>query len=135
MRTIALLVGLTLRFGAPLPERDSSSTTLPPVCELGETSRAFGSMACMSCHDGSIAAHVGGLGEAGSGRHPVDVDYQEAVLKHPDSYRPLGLLPSPVTLEQGKLTCTTCHAAASSEPGHTSLPMERSRLCLACHLY
>jgi predicted CXXCH cytochrome family protein len=134
MRLIAMLVGIVVRVGAPLGD-DESAGTLPPMCELRAPPRSGTSLGCMSCHDGSVAAHVGGLDERGSGRHPVDVDYEAVALQHPESYRAPGALPSSVVLTQGMLTCATCHSARSSEPGHTALPMERSRLCLACHLY
>jgi len=34
----------------------------------------------------------------------------------------------------GKVACTTCHAPDSREPGHPAVTMERSAMCLACHV-
>lgn len=134
MRTLSMLLPLLVKFGAPLPESASSSNPLPTVCVLSASERRTDSAVCMSCHDGSVAPEVGGF-DVGSGRHPVDIDYESIAMRRPDAYTPAAWLPSSVMLRDGKLTCTTCHAAASTEPAHTSLTMERSRLCLACHVY
>jgi predicted CXXCH cytochrome family protein len=109
-------------------------------CALGRVSRRSATTAtCLSCHDGLSASGIGysSPGVAGArfahGSHPVDVDYNRASMKPQAQYRPLSALPSSLVLTDGKVTCVTCHDGSSSEPAHTSLPMDRSRLCFGCH--
>lgn len=134
---IAMLIALV---GAP--------AQLPEVCELpnampGRTPTS----ACMGCHDGTIGPLANVLFPAtledfpseahdpGSGAHPVDLDYQAAALRQPSSLTPLAALPREVMLQDGKITCLTCHHPDSRERFRVSLSMERSALCLSCHRY
>ena len=77
----------------------------PALCSACHTSDAGGRDAlsfggnvwllCKSCHDGRLAAREG---------HPVDLKPSAAVLE---------TIPSSFPLQDGKLTCLTCHDVAS----------------------
>jgi len=110
------------------------------ACALGRVSRRSASTAsCLSCHDGLSASGIaysspGVLGAGfAHGSHPVDVDYDRATLKPFARYRPMASLPASLVLPEGKVTCVTCHDGSSPEAAHTSMPMDRSRLCFGCH--
>lgn len=109
------------------------------ACALGRVSRRTATTAsCLACHDGISAGGVnyGGPGMAqgySHGSHPVDVDYNLASLKPHTKFQPLSALPSSIVLQDGKVTCTSCHDGSSPEAHHTAMPMYRSRLCYGCH--
>lgn len=135
---LAILIVLAGRVPAPAPE----------VCELvnampGRTP----SSSCMGCHDGTIGpvanvifpstleGFVNTPHDPGSSSHPVDLDYDASAQRQPGSLTPSGALPSEVVLQEGKLTCVTCHHPDSTQPFRTSLSMDASALCIACHRY
>lgn len=109
------------------------------ACALGRVSRKTATTAsCLACHDGISAGGVsyGGPGLAAGyshGSHPVDVDYNLASLKPYTRFHPLAALPPSLVLPDGKVTCVTCHDGSSAEASHTSMTMNRSRLCFGCH--
>jgi len=106
------------------------------TCELARSPRAAtGSRGCLLCHDGTLThAALPGPRLAGEllANHPVGVDY-EAARASDRWLRPSAQLPREMPLVNGRIECTTCHDARSSEPMKTALPMTRSRLCFACH--
>jgi hypothetical protein len=85
------------------------------------------SIGCIVCHDGSVAPVV-------ELSHPVDLNYADILLKKPGVLSP-GPLPTELVLNNGLVTCATCHDGNSTEPGHTAMPMDRSQMCFACHPY
>ncbi len=102
------------------------------------------SSGCLGCHDGtaggnvlsgprSQAANLSALdlshdsGEPMLGvDHPVDVHYPLSS----DSFVPLAQLDPRLLLDDGRVTCRTCHPSTTAS---LSLPMARSELCLGCH--
>lgn len=133
---IALLIALV---GEPAPA--------PEVCQLSvATPGKTPTSACMGCHDGSVAAMAdvsfpaapGFAGEphdSGNGAHPIDLDYEASAQRRPGSFTPVSALPREVTLQDGKITCLTCHRPDSQERFRVSLSMDGSGLCLSCHRY
>jgi predicted CXXCH cytochrome family protein len=90
---------------------------------------------CGECH-AEEAGEAGGGPPAqgpshvfgGSGTtHPVEVEYPSQQR----GYHPKEDLESDLVLIDGRMTCLTCH---SPEPTRELvLPMEQSKLCIACH--
>lgn len=116
------------------------------------------SLACLSCHDGTIAlgellsrqasiAMTGGvtvmpagntnLGTDLSDDHPVSINYTSAL-----SVARNGELADPATLKgkvrldgQGRLQCTACHDPHDNSNGKfLVVPNTASALCLTCHI-
>jgi predicted CXXCH cytochrome family protein len=104
------------------------------ACELRLADRARTPSAhCVACHDGSTALGTplkrhpdGGAG------HPVEVDYLRAFARRPGLHPPAAL-PADLPLVDGKVSCTTCHDARSSERGKPAVTTRYAALCLACH--
>lgn len=114
------------------------------VCDLPRAiPGALSTRSCMACHDGSVASRADVRLPAASwwpepeaaqeGSHPVDVDYEEAALRRPGSLVAQALLPPTVQLLGGRVTCLSCHHPDSAQRFRTSLPMDGSALCRACH--
>jgi predicted CXXCH cytochrome family protein len=108
------------------------------ICGLRTRSRwVQTSESCVACHDGAIGDVVhasfpalgAGIGES----HPVEVAYDEVVVRAPGRYRARAELPRALWLPGGRVTCTTCHDGASSEPARVAMPLAASRLCFGCH--
>jgi predicted CXXCH cytochrome family protein len=107
-----------------------------------------GSLICLSCHDGSVAADTYG-GTTGDiamstgsivGRnrdlrqdHPVGVGYPD----HDPGYHPRAQVEAAgrVPLPQGRVECLSCHDVHNQFGVEKLLVMsnKRSALCLACH--
>ena len=122
-------IALVLASGPAHAETSSAGslggTSSGGSCLLGRVDRqAATTSLCLSCHDGTVAAHRDG--------HPVDIVYEVAVARNP-RLRTRYELSRRLALPDGKISCVTCHDGASSEPMHTSLPMSRSALCFGCH--
>lgn len=136
------VLALALSAIDPITGLDTDVCTLPRV-----DPESASSPGCYSCHDGSIgpaadvtfAPTVEGLSElshrAGLGTHPVDVDYEAAVLRRPGALVPLALLRRELVLPQGRVACVTCHNPGSREKYHVPITLSASALCLACHQY
>ena len=84
---------------------------------------------CAGCHDGMLQAlHV---------EHASWVDYRTASATR--QLRAIEAVPPEIVLADDDggqpvmVSCTSCHAGASSYPKHVALPTERSALCLGCH--
>lgn len=89
---------------------------------------------CSGCHDATIASPVEvalgtRAGEVGSlaGSHPVDVAYPS----NDPGYRPAFELDKRLVLENGNVTCRTCHGG--TDPATRYLSVEPATLCLECH--
>jgi len=105
------------------------------TCGLRGADRATArSRWCLSCHDGSLAPHVGSRlgGGMEAGTHPVDVSYREAASRNRRLHAQFQVSQR-LSLPDGKVTCLSCHDGASGQPKHVALPMARSELCFACH--
>ncbi len=115
--------------------------------------------ACMQCHDGSRAGRVH-LKAAGGGvqyrgqmivGHPVGMEYRRFASRNPGVFVRPEKLDKRVVLENGDVTCLSCHRArprASSPQTTASLGPDRgactadtgyttgttqTSLCMACH--
>lgn len=102
-------------------------------CALPRVDRArTSSQACMACHDGTAGAGIAfEMRPGGNGMsHPVEVDYAAAFARRPGEYVPPGAIRADVPLVDGKVSCTSCHDAASPHPKRAVDPV---RLCHACH--
>jgi len=90
---------------------------------------------CISCHDGKTAKHVSFC--------TVKCDYSSshAVLKkYPpagkaDKFAPAAVLQAKgIQLENGKVTCISCHDLRKTGRNHLVMDNKQSRLCFACHV-
>ena len=108
---------------------------------LGESSRQ-----CLSCHDGSIAGDTGTMnlegkssgiwrhnGYTGSNSHPIGIDYRRAYRKNSREITEVSMLPSVITLPEGKVECVSCHNLYSKNESLLTVSNNGSRLCLSCH--
>lgn len=103
------------------------------------------SLACLSCHDGTLATKAevkSGTWRHGSafssgydsqGSHPIGVTYRRA-MKRGRLHSMKGLNPK-IKLINGKVGCTSCHDIYSKQGKMLVMSNEGSRLCLACHDY
>jgi predicted CXXCH cytochrome family protein len=91
--------------------------------------------ACISCHDGKAAKHVSFC--------TVKCDYSSshAVLKkYPPpgkaaSYAPVAALQAKgIKLEDGKVTCISCHDLRKTGRYHLVMDNKQSKLCFVCHV-
>ena len=89
---------------------------------------------CILCHDGFTATYITMCVNNCNRRnsHPVLRDYP------PDGkqkeYFSLETISSRgVPLEDGKITCISCHELRNNTPFHLRFDNYRSRLCFACH--
>jgi predicted CXXCH cytochrome family protein len=125
-RLLALSAAAALAAGAG-PAAGADPCALATADRLQATSRD-----CLACHDGSVAsAPVGG--SARGGHHPIDLDYARAAASNP-RLATLFEVSRSLVLPSGQVSCVTCHDGASTQPMHTALTMDRSRLCTGCHL-
>lgn len=135
------------------PEAQAATTA---AVRFPSTSRAD---ACMQCHDGSAARQVH-LKPAGTPMqyrgqltvgHPVGMDYERYAVKNPSTYTSAAKLDKRVVLEEGAVTCLSCHRPKSQTPsvpiseltqtadescnvdsGYTTGPSQTG-LCMTCH--
>lgn len=92
---------------------------------------------CLSCHDGAVAPAVGislqpsqHSAAAGAENHPIDVAYPD--LR--PGFRTRADLDPRLMLDNGRVTCKTCHASGGTDGGSLAMTTAGSQLCLACHL-
>lgn len=139
-------------FGAAA-ERSASQAAKLPVGAQAEQ--------CIACHNGSRAMHIAlkradsPLHYAGarSADHPVGMYYANYVRQNPATYVAMSNLDPRVTLENGAVTCITCHETRSKPQHRTSrndsvavvssttcsatsrltTGSSRSQLCMSCH--
>lgn len=90
---------------------------------------------CISCHDGSAAKHVSFCTVRCdfSGGHSVLKRYPPAgKAAH---YAPAAAVRARgVKLENGMVTCISCHDLRNTSRDHLIMDNAGSRLCLVCHL-
>lgn len=101
-----------------------------------EVDVAAGSRTCLECHDGSAMSRpvtycTVDCGFADS--HAIDKDYpppgREAEFVPLDAVNRGG-----VRLDQGKITCVSCHDLKNGARHHLALSNAGSGLCLTCHI-
>lgn len=113
---------------------------------------------CLSCHSGELASDVHapriGAGFRQKSNHPIGMMYESSAMKKPMEYVPLSQLNRNIILENGRVTCISCHLLkkpgqnngqmAQSEPGgdislrctstkYLTVSYEGSNLCISCH--
>lgn len=117
------------------------------------------SASCMQCHDGSNAKSVSikhadtamTFTSHGSSNHPVGMFYDSYARKSPASYVAPARLDSRIKLENGQVTCVSCHETKSHKAEVVALNEQknavencsstktlttgssRTRLCMSCH--
>lgn len=92
-----------------------------------EVNNKAGVMECLSCHDGSMAI------ARSTDDHPVNRPYPPAgkrkMFKNPAQVKAAG-----IKLVHGRVTCVSCHNLANPKPLHLAIELDRSKLCLTCHI-
>lgn len=113
------------------------------------------SILCLSCHDGTIAlgsvlnrtseiSFAGGITILPSGKsnlttdladdHPVSFIYNSALAASDGQLKDPASISHPVTLENGKMQCTSCHDAHNNMWGKfLAASNQFSELCFKCH--
>jgi len=103
-----------------------------------------GSRRCLTCHDGVSSREAsyqttwnsggGSIGDRAR-NHPIGVPYPRGGRRHAEvPLRHSANLPAQVRLPGGNVSCLSCHDLYSPGPNRLSVPIERSHLCLACHM-
>lgn len=104
-------------------------TTGEHLVELPDVNRY-----CLGCHDGSVGPGrqvPEGPGErcvSPKGTHPVGVPYPAG----DPEWAGLDALDPAMFLQQGRMTCASCHAVEAEDHGLV-VPLRHSALCLTCH--
>ena len=117
------------------------------------------SASCMQCHNGSSAKSVSIkhaetamiFSSHGSSNHPVGMFYAGYAQRSPASYVAAANLDSRIKLENGQVTCVSCHQTKSHNTEVTMLDEQKqvlekcdstkalttgssqTRLCMSCH--
>lgn len=124
------------------------------------------SQKCMQCHDGSNAKATkissnssAGLGRHANSNHPMGLSYANTVARQPHSYVPVGQLDTRIRLENGAVTCVSCHETkpensvnhrqdhsqpqtaalelgqteSCSSTGSLTVGTNQTGLCMSCH--
>ena len=94
-----------------------------------------GAMTCLSCHDGR-------MGKGGTVcltkcdfRSPHALLRQYPPLGKEDQFAPLASLPGKgIRLEDGRISCISCHDLTNPGKDHLVMSNNGSRLCLSCHV-
>ena len=85
-----------------------------------------GSHYCEGCHDGVIASAAGR-------RHSVEIDYRLAQLRSGGKLRDISQLGPAIQLEDGRVSCLSCHSHTSQLKARLVTSNDGSRLCFSCH--
>ena len=141
------------------------SPTEATTMAVGQSAPNDQAAACMQCHDGTAAKAVTlensempshFSGDRGD-NHPVGVDYARYAGQNPGNYVALTALDRRIQLENGEVTCVSCHqikssatttvnstdyspqTAATTTSGCMSSKSlttgaDQSRLCMSCHI-
>ena len=96
------------------------------TAENSPTTLRSGSHYCEGCHDGVIASAVGRL-------HSVEIDYRLAQLRSRGKLRDVSQLGPAIQLEDGRVSCLSCHSHTSQLKAKLVTSNEGSRLCFSCH--
>lgn len=85
-----------------------------------------GSHYCEGCHDGVIAS-------AAVRRHSVEIDYRLAQLRSRGKLRDVSQLGAVIQLEDGRVSCLSCHSQNSQLKSKLVTSNAGSQLCISCH--
>ena len=85
-----------------------------------------GSRYCEGCHDGVIAAVAGRT-------RSVEIDYRMAQLRSRGKLRDMSQLGPAIRLQDGRVSCLSCHSQDSQIKAKLVISNVGSRLCFACH--
>ncbi len=83
------------------------------------------SLICQGCHDGVMARD--------SLRHPVGMVYAASPQRRTGRLTSPASLAAPITLEDGRVGCSSCHDLSSALPSKLVVANTGSALCSACH--
>jgi len=86
----------------------------------------LGSHYCEGCHDGVIAI-------AAERRHSVEIDYRLAQLRSRGKLRDVAQLGPAIQLEDGRVSCLSCHCYTSQLKAKLVTSNVGSGLCFSCH--
>jgi hypothetical protein len=90
---------------------------------------------CLACHDGTVANVVSSCTvkcDFGSS-HPIFKEYPPRGKE--TEFAPLGKISEDgIRLENGQVTCVSCHNLKNPAAYHLVLPNNGSALCLICHV-
>lgn len=107
-----------------------------------------GSRLCLGCHDGTLASNVinrdfyaFGANSKGvppghfdrNSDHPVGIDYRLAQLRSRGRLKDPSMLDPAIKLEDGYVSCTSCHNPNSPLRARLVMSNSGSRLCFSCH--
>jgi predicted CXXCH cytochrome family protein len=90
------------------------------------TTLRSGSHYCEGCPDGVIASARGRL-------HSVEIDYRLAQLRSRGKLRDVSQLGPAIQLEDGRVSCLSCHSQTSQLKAKLVTSNEGSLLCFYCH--
>ena len=113
-----LVVGSALLFCAQGLAFDTADN-FPPGLRAG-------SHYCEGCHDGVIAPAAGRM-------HSVEIDYRLAQLRSRGKLRDVSQLGNAIQLEDGRVSCLSCHSQDSQIRAKLVTSNVGSRLCFSCH--
>jgi len=86
----------------------------------------LGSHYCQGCHDGVLAIEA-------DRRHSVEIDYLLAQLRSRGKLRDVSQLGPAIQLEDGRVSCLSCHSYTSQLKAKLVTSNDGSRLCFSCH--
>lgn len=91
-------------------------------------------MDCLGCHDGSVAGVVSFCRVECNFRSPHSILKTYPPLGKEEQYLPLeSMLQEGMKLEDGKITCISCHNLRNSDRFHLQLDDAGRELCFVCH--
>ncbi len=109
-----------------------------PTMDMREVGPSASSLACLSCHDGTIGRDTPlSLGQDLSNDHPIGILYEP--WADPDLRPAEAVLAAGLLLERDeagyRVECVTCHDPHTrGAPSYLRMSNEGSRLCLTCHI-
>jgi predicted CXXCH cytochrome family protein len=134
MRRSVFLVALFVAIAASMSFPRSPRTEIIPHHGL-EVEADGTADDCLGCHDGFVARNASFCTVKCDfrGSHPILKRYPP--LGKESSFVPLEVLAAKaVKLEQGQITCISCHNLHNSSRYHLSIDNAGDKLCYACHL-
>ena len=86
----------------------------------------LGSHYCEGCHDGVIAIEA-------ERRHSIEMDYRLAQLRSRGKLKDISQLGAAIQLEDGRVSCLSCHSQTSPLNAKLVTSNVGSQLCFSCH--
>ena len=81
---------------------------------------------CEGCHDGVLAIEA-------ERRHSIEMDYRLAQLRSRGKLTDVSQLGAAIQLEDGRVSCLSCHSHTSQLKAKLVTSNDGSRLCFSCH--